>query len=85
MRNHIILGRGRSIHKQYIPHALHYHHQSYKHGHGTPAVKKNWGGRMVAQPSSYTNQLASHRNLPFKGGESVKHLTTQLKPLKFKM
>ena len=53
MRKHIILGRGRSIHKQHIHHALHYHHLAHKHGHGTSAVKKNYGGRMVATPSSY--------------------------------
>lgn len=87
MRNHIILGRGRSIHKQHIHHALHYHHLAHKHGHGTPAIKKNWGGMMRTNPSAYTNPLASHRMPTFKGGagEGVKHHNKHFKPLKFKM
>ena len=51
MRNHIILGSGRSILLKHLPTALHHHHLSHKNGSGTPAVKKNYGGRMVTSPS----------------------------------
>jgi len=83
MRKHIILGRGRSIHKQHIHHALHYHHLAHKHGHGTPALKKNYGGRMVATPSSYSNHLANCRVPVIGHGEGNKN--KHFKPLKFKM
>ena len=43
MRNqHIILGRGRSVHKNDIYKALQYHNQLNKSGQG--AQKKNYGG-----------------------------------------
>ena len=83
MRKHIILGRGRSIHKQYIHHALHYHHLAHQHGHGTPAIKKNYGGRMVASPSSFNNNLANCRVPVINHGEG--HKNKHFKPLKFKM
>ena len=72
MRNHIILGRHRSIHKKHIGHALHTHKHSHnkKHGHGimpighgTAAVKKNYSGM----------------------GEGTKHKGKHFKPLKFKL
>ena len=44
MRKHIILGRHRFLHKKHLPHALHYHQQSHKHGLGTAAHKKDYEG-----------------------------------------
>ena len=71
MRNYIILGPGRFIHKNHIHHALHNPHATI--GCGTAAVKR--GGRMVlSSPCEYTNSL-----------ENVKHHNKQFKPLKFKM
>ena len=74
MKNHIILGRGRSIHKQDIPHALYYHQLAHQQlGSGTVAQKKNYGGRMLTSPSNQFSSLA------------IRTENKQFKPLKFKM
>jgi len=72
MRQHIHLGRGRSIHRHHIAHALHTHHLTghhihhtghghihHKAGMGTPAVKKD-GGRMVAHMNAYSTEPRKH-------------------------
>jgi len=77
MRSHIILGRGRSIHKQDLGNALYYHQLSHKNG-GRMAVKKNLGSGMVTHPRHYDNGLSN----PVIG-QGYKN--KQFKPLKFKM
>jgi len=55
MRNHILLGRGRSIHKNDIFKALQYQNQLNKNAQG--AQKKNYGGMVRAEQNKQIKPL----------------------------
>jgi len=85
MRKHIILGKGRHIHKKHIHHALHTHHLAHRmtgshKGHlaGTGRKRYAFGEGMRANPTAYPSLAMMHRSPHLKGSGHIK-------PLKFKM
>ena len=57
MRNqHILLGRGRSVHKNDIFKALQYQNQLNKNGQGAPQ-KKNYGGMIRTEQNKQIKPL----------------------------
>ena len=70
MRNrHILLGRGRYVHKQHLRHVLHHPNLKHVHGHGF--------NHTVHKEQEYLGEGHHHH--------MHKQQMKQIKPLKFKM